>query len=634
MSADEFLWLLTQAVFIALFLTTAVSAIRRRRSAEIDTALFFGSAIGIIIISDLERVGAVPQESVLTLSLILVVALPYFLLRLVDDFSVQPAWLMRTAGATVVLLALGAILVGSESRAYVSLPILWVVLLGGYTSLQFLRHARDGRGVTARRMTAVAAGSGMIAALFLLGMVNVVTPDASPAVAIANRILALGAGTAYFIGFSPPALIRRAWQEPELRTFLEHAATLPRVRETSAVVREIERAAARATGAQGAFVALWDEETEQLVYQTQAGGTATMSPSHGITGRAFTEQRGLFVGDATKVDPENAEMYRRYAARAILAAPITSGERRLGVLATFAERAPIFAEDDLHLVQLLADQAAVILENRALVAEGAEVQAREEAARLKDDFLSAAAHDLRTPLTTLLLHAEMLRRRAQQAPDEPIELRRLDAIMHEGNRLKALVTDLLDAARAERGRLVGEREVVDLRQLALESAQAVAGQHHQLRLDVPEPVMVPVDPDRVRQLLHNLIENAIKYSPEGGEIVITLGVSSGEAVIKVSDRGIGVLPEDLPNLFDRFHRGKNVDDRRFHGLGLGLYICRTIVEEHGGRIWATSEVGRGTTFHVVLPLTDPQIDALEASEGAAAPALSTSVADATGLADA
>jgi signal transduction histidine kinase len=634
MSADEFLWLLTQAVFIALFLTTAVSAIRRRRSAEIDTALFFGSAIGIIIISDLERVGAVPQESVLTLSLILVVALPYFLLRLVDDFSVQPAWLMRTAGATVVLLALGAILVGSESRAYVSLPILWVVLLGGYTSLQFLRHARDGRGVTARRMTAVAAGSGMIAALFLLGMVNVVAPDASPAVAIANRILALGAGTAYFIGFSPPALIRRAWQEPELRTFLERAATLPRVRETSAAVREIERAAARATGAQGASVALWDEETDQLVYQTQGGGTASMTSSHGITGRAFTEQRALFVGDATKVDPENAEMYRRYAARAILAAPITSGERRLGVLATFAERAPIFAEDDLHLVQLLADQAAVILENRALVAEGAEVQAREEAARLKDDFLSAAAHDLRTPLTTLLLHAEMLRRRAQQAPDEPLEVRRLDAIMHEGNRLKALVTDLLDAARAERGRLVGEREVVDLRQLALESAQAVAGQHHQLRLDVPEPVMVPVDPDRVRQLLHNLIENAIKYSPEGGEIVITLGVSSGEAVIKVSDRGIGVLPEDLPNLFDRFHRGKNVDDRRFHGLGLGLYICRTIVEEHGGRIWATSEVGRGTTFHVVLPLTDPQIDALEASEAAAAPALSTSVADATGLADA
>jgi signal transduction histidine kinase len=146
--------------------------------------------------------------------------------------------------------------------------------------------------------------------------------------------------------------------------------------------------------------------------------------------------------------------------------------------------------------------------------------------------------------------------------------------------------------------------------------------------------MVPVDPDRVRQLLHNLIENAIKYSPEGGEIVITLGVSPGEAVINVSDRGIGVLPEDLPNLFERFHRGKNVDDRRFHGLGLGLYICRTIVEEHGGRIWATSELGQGTTFHVVLPLTDPQLDTLEATKPAAAPSLAGGIADATGLADA
>ena len=138
----------------------------------------------------------------------------------------------------------------------------------------------------------------------------------------------------------------------------------------------------------------------------------------------------------------------------MLAAPITVGDRRLGVLSVYARGAPIFADEDLALVQLLADQAAVVLESRALIDEAARVRAREEVARLKEDFLSAAAHDLKTPLTTLVAQAQLLERRATRHPEAPADLTSIQRMVAETNRLRTLVLELLDAARTEQGRLV------------------------------------------------------------------------------------------------------------------------------------------------------------------------------------
>jgi signal transduction histidine kinase len=268
----------------------------------------------------------------------------------------------------------------------------------------------------------------------------------------------------------------------------------------------------------------------------------------------------------------------------------------------------VFADDDLVLVQLLADQAAVILESRALIDEAARVRAREEATRLRDDFLSSAAHELKTPLTTLLAQAQLMERRAQRDPAAPPDLAGIQRLVQETRRLNTLVMELLDASRAEQGRLLGPREPVDLAALAAKACKRYSTERSPCRVDAPEPVVGELDRMRVRQLLHNLVENAIQYSPGGGEILVRVWREGGSGdkepvgCFSVRDHGIGIPAADVPHVFDRFHRARNVDDRQFTGMGLGLFICRAIAREHGGTITVDSAPGEGSTFVVTLPL--------------------------------
>jgi signal transduction histidine kinase len=115
------------------------------------------------------------------------------------------------------------------------------------------------------------------------------------------------------------------------------------------------------------------------------------------------------------------------------------------------------------------------------------------------------------------------------------------------------------------------------------------------------PVVGTYDVRRIEQVFENLVDNAVKYSQESSPVRIRLDQRDGQALVDVSDEGIGIPAQDLPQVFERFHRASNVDDRRFAGMGLGLFICKGIVEQHGGRIWVESRVGAGTTFHVALP---------------------------------
>ena len=595
-----------------IFISVALRAIAHPTRAHVDMTLFFGALAFVILASRIATLtGTTATPWVISLEVAVLIAMPYVLLRLVDDFTQVRAPIKRVAelGLAAGIVAMYAT-VATQVTAAATLPTpvtLYVVAyffaLSAYCAIAFIRASHTSKGVTRRRMEAISLGSILLGTdLLVAGLTPLTPPDDRAVFQALAQLLGLGSAVAYYLGFAPPPILRRAWQEPELRSFLARAASLPRLPATLDIVRELERGASNSTGT-SARIGLWQDDTSKLRFWEDDGTTVDLEPGKHFAGRAFELQRAIFSTNPIRENPDGAADYRTRGVGAVLAAPITAGERRLGVLTLSAQRPPIFAVSDIELAGLLADQAAVVLESRALIDHAARVRAREEATRLKEDFLSAAAHDLKTPLTTVVAQAEFLERRALREPNAPADIAGIRRVVRESKRLAGLVGDLLDATRLEQGRLVGEREAVDLATLAQEVC-AHDGSDETCAVEANAPVVGVYDRRRVEQLLQNLIENAKKYSPERTPIKVKVWQENGEAQIAVEDSGIGIPAADLPRIFERFSRASNVDDRRFHGMGLGLYICRGIVEEHGGRIWVESEIGKGSTFHVALPIAD------------------------------
>jgi len=604
-TALELISLLTQSIFVLIFVLVVWGFVRRPSRTNVDIALFFGAIAIAIVETRVATTLRLPQvEIVSDIVAILIIAMPYLLLRLVDDFSDVPALVNRLAEAGLLLSAAAFLATeGTVPPPILLAVVLYFVALSAYCAVEFIRAARRSTGVTRRRLEAVAAGTLLLgAAILVAGLVPSLPPPLAGLPTGFTQALALASAIAYFVGFAPPQILRRAWQEPELRSFLRRAASLPRLPDTPTIVSALQDGAGSTLGAR-ATIGLFDPETNTLRFQDPHGVLpAEVGEGAYLAWRVFETQHAEYFADAARAHPALASAYRTHRVRSLLIAPISAAEQRLGALEAYTDHEPVFSEDDLDLVRLLADQAAVVLESRALIDEAARVRAREEAARLKDDFISAAAHDLKTPLTTLVAQAQFLERRAQTEPSAPADLAGLRRIVREAKRLSSLVIELLDASRLEQGKLVGEREPVDLVELMRDVARRDTYQAHRISVSADAPVVGSYDPRRIGQVLENLVENAVKYSPDKSEVRVAITQRDGEAFIDVTDRGIGIPASDLPRIFERFHRGSNVDDRRFAGMGLGLFICKGIVEQHGGRIWVESRVGTGSTFHVVLPL--------------------------------
>jgi signal transduction histidine kinase len=619
LTADQLVTYTVWAVYVLIFIVSAVRAIRRPLRANIDIALLFGSTtiiIGFSVAAALHLFE--PNRITRAINTSLILAVAYLLLRLVDDFAKVPRWLMRASEVILVLLTIATFLTDTPAPAWLWVPmVLYLILLLFYATVIFTRDSGRTSGVTRRRMLAVAIGSLSLCFLFVIAAFTLILPQIRGLLTPLTDIISISSGIAYFVGFATPNFLRAAWQEPELRAFLGRAASLPRLPTTDAIIHEMEAGAAASVGAFSATIGLWDEEAQLLRFGNPSGGTFDLAPSSGTAaGRCFMTQEPVFSANLGRDSPATAAVARSRGVNAVMVAPITAGEKRLGVLSAYSDRAPIFADEDLALVKLLADQAAVILESRALIDEAARVRAREEITRLKDDFLSAAAHDLKTPLTTLVAQTQLLERKLARDPNVPVDLMSLQRISREVQRLKSLVLELLDAARAEQGQLVGQMEQVDLGVVAADVCTRHNTDHHPCSVDVSGPVTGSYDRQRIVQLFENLIENAIKYSPGGGPVRVRVWREGAQNHLEVSDRGIGLPIEDLPHLFDRFHRGTNVNDRRFAGMGLGLYICRGITEQHGGRIWARNNPDGGSTFSASLPATAaPPVSAEGMDEG-------------------
>jgi signal transduction histidine kinase len=633
MRAEDLFQYLAELLYVAIFVAVLLGAIHRFTRARLDMLLFFGDAALVVVLSTLTSLlGSQVGTELQDLEALLLMALPYLLLRLVADFMAVPRWVMLGAAAGLLLSAVMLLAIPAPLPPLASVVLVfYFVGISLYASTAFWIGSRRSRGVTRRRLQAVALGSVLLGLDILVAGLGAAAPAQQAIWSLLGALFGMASGIAYVLGFAPPTWLRRAWQEPELRAFLERAAALPHLPTTVEILRELERLASAATGGAGAAIGLLDVGGQALLFPTghqdvpptvetadahhferTAAGIRLNVRAQALVARVVRERRALSVEDLAADDPDNAALYTARGARAAVAAPITTDAQPIGVLIAYAERAPIFADSDIELLQLLADQAAVILESRKLLDAAAQAQARAEATRLKEDFLSSAAHDLKTPITGILTQAQVIQRRMDQSTIDPLVRAGVSRIIGEARRLSALVLELLDVSLLEQGRLVSTREAVDLVELAGSVCAAHSGGAVHCRLDAAQVVVATVDPIRMRQLLDHLVDNAVKFSPGASEVSVGVAEQGGAARMDVRDTGIGVPPHEVEQVFERFHRASNVDDRRFAGLGLGLYLSRGIVEQHGGRIWATANPEGGMTFSVSLPLAAP------ASQGSAA----------------
>ncbi len=233
-------------------------------------------------------------------------------------------------------------------------------------------------------------------------------------------------------------------------------------------------------------------------------------------------------------------------------------------------------------------------------------QQAEEAVRVREQFLTIAAHELRNPLTALGLSLQRIQRSSGQ-PAPPADAALANAL-RQLDRLRALVGELVDATRVAEGKLPLRLEPVDLRAVARAAIADCRLSHPQAMLRLEEGAggaVVQGDPARIEELVVDLLDNAVTYSPADREVRLTIAGGDATVSLTVADQGIGIPAGDVERIFDRFYHAATASPLHYGGLGLGLYICRDIARRHGGRIWAESQVGHGSVFHLEIPVGGP-----------------------------
>jgi signal transduction histidine kinase/ActR/RegA family two-component response regulator len=325
------------------------------------------------------------------------------------------------------------------------------------------------------------------------------------------------------------------------------------------------------------------------------------------------------------VSAEHRALMQRLGLRSHLAVPLVIGERTLGAISLGFVGARRYRITDVPLAEALAGRAAVAIQNARLYRDAELARAQAESAnRTKDEFLAMLGHELRNPLAPIVTALELTRER--EGPS-----RERDIIERQVQHVRRLVDDLLDVARIARGKLELTREPMELALCVRDGVELarplIDERRHTLQIDCPDSgLRVSGDRTRLAQVVANLLTNAARYSEPGGSIVIR-GFARGEQIVlSVRDSGIGIAPELLPRIYELFSQAKQTAERGSGGLGLGLSIVKSLIEQHGGEVEARSEgPGRGSEFELRLPrlsskrpaaVDSAELGAQRASDGA------------------
>jgi len=346
-------------------------------------------------------------------------------------------------------------------------------------------------------------------------------------------------------------------------------------------------------------------DTQELVDLMDKGLHFPLADLEGFFSYVITNREPLVVGDVTSY-PGYYFDDRLPRASSEMVLPLQVGEEVLGVLDLESDRLNAFRPEDAQVLQTLADQIAVAIQNASLFQTVKQARAEAESAnQLKSQFLANMSHELRTPLNSIINFAYLISLGAE-GPLTPGQEDLLNRIGEAGRHLLGLINDVLDLAKIEAGKLDLVFEVVDLPDLVASviatTTSLVRHKPVELHADLPADLpAVHVDLTRVRQVLLNLLSNAAKFT-EQGAITVIAHADTHWVTVSVQDTGLGMSREDIPRAFAEFVQLADHLTRREGGTGLGLPISKRFVELHGGKMWAESELGQGSTFFFTLPV--------------------------------
>lgn len=346
-----------------------------------------------------------------------------------------------------------------------------------------------------------------------------------------------------------------------------------------------------------------DPEHAPLLAELRRFPVTAAHPAHTV----FANREPVFIADVpdayvdeVAADAEHAGVLRRLGMRSLIVVPLIAHGRVRGSMGFFrASPSRRHDLDDLALARELALIAALAFENARLYDEA------KQAIRARDDVLAVVSHDLGNPLSAIRIGTTLLLKHRPPEEDAAGGWRHLEGIRQSVEQMERLIHSLLEVKRLEAGHLVLDRRSHRPAHLIRAAAEALAplAEARRIRLehrcaDSTPPVLA--DRERVLQVFSNLIGNALKFTGEAGRVMVEATAQGAEVRFAVADTGVGIEPDALPHIFDRFWKAKR-EGGDGPGIGLGLAICKGIVEAHGGRIWAESEPGNGTTVHFTLP---------------------------------
>ena len=403
----------------------------------------------------------------------------------------------------------------------------------------------------------------------------------------------------------------------ELKALGEVGQAVSSTLDLEAVLSTIASRATQLAGMDGGVIHEYDEEREEFHLLTthnlpdelaDALRAAPIPKGEGAVGRMAATHEPVQIGDVANGSYRSRirEILLRHRYRSVLAVPLLREDHLLGALVVIRKSAGDFAPGVIELMRTFATQSALAIQNARLFRE-IEVKSRELeiASQHKSEFLANMSHELRTPLNAILGFSEVLAERmfgeinAKQAEY-------LADILESGRHLLSLINDILDLSKIEAGRMELEPSEFDLPG-AIENTLILVRERAQRRgitlgRAVDERLgTIRADERKVKQVLLNLLSNALKFTPEGGRIEVRAGLHDGHAQISVTDTGVGIAPEDQATVFEEF-RQVGSSAKKVEGTGLGLAISRKFVELHGGKIGVESKVGNGSTFTFTLPL--------------------------------